>query len=183
MFVVLVTGASGAGKSAVSRWLAARGHDALSLDGYEGLCTWVDECGEAVQRPDHPSREWLSRHAWIWRPDVLDRLLEDARGRGTGTLWLAGHAENLEEVLDRFDLRVLLRIDQATLRSRLDDPSRGNDHGRVGASRAHVVATFEEFQSRLARCCEREVDATDELDVVGEALVRQVAPVRGRPGT
>src|SRR5690606_11245498 len=70
--LIWVTGVSGAGKSAVSRRLAALGYDAVSTDSAPGLCRWVDDGGRPVERPDGPDLAWLATHHWAWdRPDSI----------------------------------------------------------------------------------------------------------------
>ncbi|WP_129665150.1 AAA family ATPase [Phytoactinopolyspora endophytica] len=171
MFTVLITGVSGSGKSAISRWLAERGREAVSLDGYEGLCMWVDRRGRPVQRPENPTVTWLSAHEWVWNADVLDRLITSASSRQVGVLWLAGNAGNVEQLHGRFDLRILLRIDAATMLARLDNASRGNDFGRIGESRVHLVENFEDIQNHLRSFCDIEIDAAGDLDTVGHELL------------
>lgn len=173
--IVWVTGVSGAGKSAVSRRLVAFGYEAVSTDSAPGLCRWVDDAGRPAVRPGDPDLAWLATHRWVWDPARLDLLLASARERGVQRLFLCGHAANALELAARFDLTVLLRIDLATMLARLDHPARGNDFGRVGHSRQHLIEAFPQWQAHLQRHADVVVDATADLDTV----MRKVAHAAG----
>lgn len=175
MRVIWVTGVSGAGKSTVSRRLAAFGYDAVSTDSAPGLCRWVDGAGRPVVRPDDPDLAWLATHQWVWDPARLDQVIASVRERGARVLFMCGDAANALELADRFDLTVLLRIDLPTMLARLDHPARGNDFGRVGHSRQYLIGMFEQWQRRLQRHADVVVDATADLDTVA----RQVAQAAG----
>ena len=172
MRTIWVTGVSGAGKSAVSRRLSARGHHAVSTDGAAGLCRWVDARGRPVSRPDHPDRDWLAAHRWVWDPGTLDALIGDQRAAGARVLFLCGGADNALDLADRFDRTVLLRLDLDTMLCRLNDPARGNDFGRAGQSRQHLRVTFAGWQRQLARHADVIIDATADLDTVATRLIR-----------
>lgn len=178
MRTVWVTGLSGAGKSAVSRRLAAWGHRAVSTDGAPDLCGWVDRAGRPSVRPDHPDLAWLAAHAWVWDPARLDALIATERDGGAGRLWLCGTADNATDLADRFDLVVLLHIDLGTMLARLDNPSRGNDFGRAGRTRDHLRAHAEDRQRQLERHADVVIDGTVDLDTVAAQLVRVSGPVR-----
>lgn len=115
-----MTGFSGAGKSAVSRRLTSLGYHAASTDSVEGLCRWIDDAGQPVERPDQPSLGWLATHHWVWDPARLDQLITSAREHGVQTLFLCGDAANALELAARFEVMVLLRIDLVTMLARLE---------------------------------------------------------------
>ncbi|MGE5156001.1 MAG: hypothetical protein ACM3JP_00710, partial [Betaproteobacteria bacterium] len=167
--VIHVAGSSGAGKSAVSRHLTQRGYRAVSTDGTPGLCRWVDRAGDEAVRPDHPDRAWLESHRWIWDAERLDGLI--AEHSGPGTLFLCGSAANDGEFIDRFAATVLLAIDLPTMLVRLEYSARGNDFGRVGASRDQLIdqlaSTQDDYRDRGALV----VDARADLDVVVDAIL------------
>jgi hypothetical protein len=196
MRVVQVTGISGAGKSALSRLLRTRGHHAVSTDGTEGLCRWVDPDGATVQRPAEPSASWLAAHRWVWDIDRFDALIAAAsrdaafretafreaasreaasreaasRNRdGDGTLYVCGNAANDDAV--SFDAIVLLDIDEATMVSRLLDPLRGNDFGRCGDSLAFLVEQLPLARSRYLDRGAVLVDATAPLSTVADQVL------------
>lgn len=172
MRTIWVTGVSAAGKSAVSRRLSTRGHHAVSTDSAAGLCRWVDARGRPVSRPEHPDRDWLVAHRWVWDPGTLDALIGHRRAAGARVLFLCGGADNALDLADRFDLTVLLHLDLDTMLRRLHDPARGNDFGRAGQSQEYLRASFHEWQHHLERHADLIVDATADLDTVAAHLVR-----------
>jgi hypothetical protein len=167
--VIHVAGSSAAGKSAVSRHLAQRGYRAVSTDGMPGLCRWIDRDGRPVERPDDPDRVWLGSHRWVWDAARLDALIEEHSG--PGPLFLCGTAANDGEFVDRFTATVLLAIDSPTMLARLDNPTRGNDFGRVGASRQLLMDWLLSTQDDYRRRGALVVDATADLDAVVDAIL------------
>lgn len=178
VLTVLVTGTSGAGKSALARRLAALGYDAVSTDSAEGLCRWVDDAGQPVARPVDPDLMWLNTHHWVWDPPTLDRIIGVARDRGVEVLFLCGDASNALDVRDRIDVIMLLRIDLATMLARLADPARGNDFGRIGQTRQYLVRSFDRWQHNLLRHADVVVDATADLDTVAREVVQAATQLR-----
>ncbi|MEV4415515.1 hypothetical protein [Catellatospora sp. NPDC049609] len=177
MMIVLVTGVSAAGKSAVSRHLAAHGQQAVSLDGHAGLCDWVDERDRSVPWPSDPDRAWLARHRWVWRADVLDRLIAGAAaGAGeAAVLFLCGRADNAYALRDRFDAVVLLAVDGEVAAQRLDAPERGNPFGRMGDSRAAILDNLDADQRELRGWADAVVDARRPLADVAEEILAATA--------
>jgi hypothetical protein len=71
MVVVLVTGVSGSGKSAIARQLTAMGRDAINMDADDQLAAWYDTTtGDRAPRPEMPDAAWLAGHEWRWDPEV-----------------------------------------------------------------------------------------------------------------
>jgi hypothetical protein len=172
MAVYLVTGTSGAGKSTVARRLAAIGHQAVSTDATAGLCGWTDAAGRPAERPDQPDATWLTAHNWSWSASRLDGLIESADP--DRPLWLCGNAANQPDFLDRFDLVFLLELDEATMLRRLDDPARGNDFGRIGDSRALLIAERNRVHAAWRARGAIPIDATQPLNDVIAALLSAV---------
>lgn len=170
--IVLVTGVSGSGKTAVAGQLRELGYDTVSLDGHPGLCAWTDHNGQCMARPDEPSLGWLDNHAWTWNHKVLADLITRKRGSGADVVWLAGVAANTSHLAHLFDLRVQLRIDRTTMRQRITNPQRSNDFGRTGASAQHLEQQFTADQQQLAAVCDTSIDATLPLtEIVHELLI------------
>ena len=180
--VVLVTGVSGSGKSAIARRLTAMGRDAISMDADEQLTGWHDTAtGQRTARPDVPDAEWLAEHEWRWDPNRLDAIIADARTRND-VLFLCGHATNGLDLADRFDACLLLEIDRATMTRRLRDPNRGNVYGRTDASHDHALAAYDTFVASWRRYGAVTIDATEPLDTVaGEVLMTAASALYLRP--
>ena len=173
--VVLVTGVSGSGKSAIARRLTAMGRDAISMDADEQLTGWHHTVsGQRTARPDVPDAAWLAEHEWRWDPDRLDAIIADARIRND-VLFLCGHAANGLDLADRFDACLLLELDRATMTRRLRDPSRGNVYGRTGASRDHALAAYDTFVASWRRYGAVTIDATEPLDTVADEVLMTTA--------
>jgi hypothetical protein len=180
--VVLVTGVSGSGKSAIARRLTAMGRDAISMDADEQLTGWHDTAtGLRTPRPDVPDAAWLAGHEWRWNPDRLDAIIADARTRNDA-LFLCGLAANGLDLADRFDACLLLEIDRTTMTQRLRDPSRGNVYGRTAASHDHALAAYDTFVASWRRYGAVTIDATEPLDTVaGEVLMSAASALYLRP--
>ena len=175
MFVFLVTGPSGAGKSTLAHRMAAWGHRTLSADADPHLSAWTDHAGHRVDRPAHPTADWLATHEWRWDADRLDGLIADAAGAGATALWIFGRADNAVTMLDRFDAVFLLDIDPATAQTRIRNPSRGNDYGRVGDRLRTATESIAEFRNLWLARCAIPVDAQPPVETVGHALLIEAA--------
>ncbi|MFC7625919.1 hypothetical protein [Microlunatus sp. GCM10028923] len=122
----LLAGGPGAGKSTVSEVLRDQGMHAIDLD--YGFARHENRAGEQVPFPAEPSWDWLMAHSWNWRIPLIDAAIAEA----TGPVVLAGTARNMFDLLDRFDVLLLLTMDDATRNARLADPRRNNVFGKVG---------------------------------------------------
>jgi hypothetical protein len=159
MSAVLVTGGSGSGKTTVAAALAGRGLLSLDADTDPELAGWTDPAG----RPAEPDLDWLERHRWVWDLARLDRLLAAAAPR---TLFVCGNAGNLTEAWDRFARVYLLSVDEPTMLSRLTEPSRDHDFGRLGAEREWLRGWVPRYEARMRALGAVEIDARRSLDHV-----------------
>src|SRR5690606_23803342 len=94
---VLITGMSGAGKSAVIAELARRGYRAIDLDTPE-WSHWVAADAEDPLTP-------RGGQDWVWQEDRVRELLS---GSGEGCLFVSGCAANMRNLFDSIDTVVLL---------------------------------------------------------------------------
>lgn len=143
--------------------------------GVGRLCSWTDQDGHPVQRPPKPDAAWLSSHEWRWDPTRLDQIIAAAACGDGSPLWLFGQAANAVEFVDRFDLTILLEIDQQTMIARMTNPVRGNDFGRVGDSLAVALDGYRPFVAMWRRRGAVIVDATADVDTVAEELLMVAA--------
>ncbi|ACZ30334.1 hypothetical protein Xcel_1303 [Xylanimonas cellulosilytica DSM 15894] len=119
--IVLLTGMSGAGKTAALRELASRGHAVQDLD-YEGYSV-------LVANPEQPV-------GWEQRWDLGKvRTLLDAHA--DGTLFVAGTVHNQGELYDRFGAVVLLTAPPSVLLERIEART-DNPYGKDAAGRAQI---------------------------------------------
>ncbi|WP_337193170.1 AAA family ATPase [Deinococcus xianganensis] len=118
MAAVLLTGMSGAGKSATLLELARRGVRVVDTD--------ADEWSEWVQAADGPD--------WVWRLDRLNALLDEV---GSAPLVLAGCRSNQGALYPRLRAVVLLTAPLPVLLARVQD--RANPYGRTEEDRARIA--------------------------------------------
>ncbi|OIV37033.1 hypothetical protein BIV57_13150 [Mangrovactinospora gilvigrisea] len=164
---ILVAGGPGSGKSTAAQVLRERGVDSVDLDF--GYARWEDADGSPVPFPAEPTRGWLDAHRWQWQVDLLDAALAD---RGSGPTVFTGTARNMFELLDRFDLVLLLRMDDATRRTRLADPQRANVFGRVGDTAAWSAWWHKTVEDELLKRRTQVIDAAEPIDSVVADILR-----------
>jgi hypothetical protein len=169
MSAVLITGMSGAGKSTIAGVLARRGLVAIDSDDDPFLARSVDLAGNVVEDMSVPDFAWLARHNWAWDPARLDELI---RAAAPATLYVCGGAENELELADRFTRVFLLEMDEATMLTRLDAPSRDNEWGRIGDTRDYLRRRLPVVQGRLRVFGAIPIDARQPLDEVADAILR-----------
>jgi hypothetical protein len=168
MSAVLITGMSGAGKSAIASVLARRGLAAIDSDNDPWLARSVDLDGNVAEDSPTPDFAWLARHSWAWNPARLDELI---RAAGPATLYVCGGADNELELADRFTQVFLLELDEPTMLARLDGPSRDNDWGRIGDTREYLRRKLPKVQDRLRAFGAIPIDARQPLDHVVDAIL------------
>ena len=132
--IVLLTGMSGAGKTASLRVLAERGHAVRDLD-YDGFSYLVED----------PSRPVGWEQLWD-----LDKVRELLDGHEGGTLFVAGTVRNQVELYDRFGAVVLLTAPRDVLLGRVAART-DNPYGKDAAGRAQIEADIDEFEPLLRR--------------------------------
>jgi len=164
----MITGISGAGKSAIAAMLTSRGLAVIDADHDPLLSRFVDRAGGVVEFPAAPDLAWLSRHTWEWNPARLDELIQAA---APATLYVCGDAANQLDLADRFTDVILLAIDEATMLARLDAPSRSNEWGRIGDTREDLRSRLSAYQGRLRASGAFPVDATQPLNDVVDAIL------------
>jgi dephospho-CoA kinase len=150
--VVLVTGMSGTGKSAVLVELGRRGHQVVDTDHGD----WIDESG--------PER--------LWREDRIAALLDQHEG---GTLFVAGCVANQGRFYPSFDAVVLLSAPVDVILERVAGRE-SNDFGKSNEERDQIVSDLEEFEPLLRAGATAEIDTrapltevTDELEQIATA--------------
>jgi adenylate kinase family enzyme len=168
MTAVLITGCSGAGKTALAAVLAQRGVTAIDSDDDPFLARFVDAAGVVVEEPDEPDLGWLSEHYWSWDAGRLDELIAAA---APATLYVCGGADNELELTDRFALVFLLEIDEPTMLARLDMRRDYHDWGFVGDTREYLQRKLPVLQDRLRSSGAIRIDARQPLERVADAIL------------
>ncbi len=163
----MITGCSGAGKTAIAAVLARRGLAAIDADDDPLLARSVDAAGNVAEEPAAPDFAWLSRHSWAWNPARLDELI---RAAAPATLYVCGGADNELQLADRFTQVFLLEIDEPTMLARID-ARQDNDWGRIGDTRGYLRRKLPELQDRLRAAGAIPIDARQPLDQVADAIL------------
>lgn len=152
----LVEGLSGAGKSAVCEELIRRGYKAVSTDR-----AWAYHADPGTGRPNGP----ISHDTWMWDQKKAVSEFESADPE---VLFVCGSSRNRDHFLHYFTKVFNLRIDDDTMRRRLE--ARTDDDWPLGQDDVELML-------ELNRCDEGpagsiEVDATQPLDQVVDELLR-----------
>jgi thymidylate kinase len=170
MPLVLVTGISGAGKSAACVELQERGYEAHDTD-LEGNAVWIHrETGVATAVHSPPERrppEWLEQHEWRIVRHRVEALAERTCKR---TVFLCGMTANQDDVADLFSRVIYLSIDAQTLRRRVGSRTT-NEFGQAPHELAAILAWRDVVEERSRRSGAVIIDATRPLhQVVDDVL-------------
>lgn len=157
---VLITGASGVGKSSVVGELRALGYKAVDTD-YDGYCA----PGPDVE-PPHPTAE----PDWVWHEGRMRRLLdtEDAE-----SLFVSGCVPNQWRFYGDFDHIVLLSAPPELVRRRLLGRT-GNDFGKRPGELDKALRDQAEVEPLLRSGASIEIDTGAPLHEVVERLLAHV---------
>ena len=182
MPLVLVTGISGSGKSAVCVALQQRGLEAHDMD-LDGIAAWVHRAS-GVPAPmtdvaDSGARtaEWLAAHEWRVVPSRVEAL---AQGSGDQSVFLCGMASNQDDVSHLFAVVICLDVDEATLRDRLATRT-SNDFGRSEHELTAILGWRDAVQDAYRRGGAVIVDATLPLDDVVQTVIDASGEPQGNP--
>jgi len=156
---VLITGMSGAGKTAVIRELAARGHDARDLDTPE-WSEWVDADPADALTP-------AEGKDWVWREDRVRALLAAPRDR---SLFVSGTSETMGRFLPLIDVVILLSAPIETLLQRL--AARSDGYGRTEEERRKVAELVALIEPLLRQSADHEIDTRRPVAATVDEILR-----------
>lgn len=154
---VLLTGMSGAGKSAALAELARRGYRVVD----------TDDPGWRVYRRHADPADELQVGEYLWVEERMTALLSSVDRR---SLFVAGGAANQSTFNDRFDAVVLLIAPADVLLDRVARRTT-NAYGKSSLERRMILADLAEVEPRLRAACTHEIDASRPLDAVVEDLI------------
>lgn len=152
----LVEGLSGVGKSSVYEELIRRGYPAISTDR-----AWAFNADPDTGLPGGS----VGHDTWVWDQRVALRELESPEPE---VLFVCGSSRNTDRFLPYFTKVFSLRIDDDTMRRRLD--GRTDDDWPLGEAGVELMLELNRRGERLAGAID--VDATRPLDQVVDELIR-----------
>ena len=153
--IVLITGMSGTGKSAVTEALVARGHRAVDLDDPAWSEYRATEAGDE----------------WMWRDAEVERLLAETSAEET--LFISGCASNQVNFYDRIGEMILLTAPLPVMLARLAARTT-NDYGKSPEDIAAVIENHREIEPLLRRRATLVLDATASIDELVDAILGNV---------
>ena len=152
----LVEGLSGAGKSSVYEELIRRGHKAISTDR-----AWAYHADPDTGLPGGP----IHHDNWMWDRQKAVSELENPEPE---VLFVCGSSRNRDEFLPYFIKIFNLRIDDDTMRRRLQE--RTADDWELGPEAAELMLELNRSDEKPAGAID--VDATQPLNRVVDELLR-----------
>ena len=150
--MVLVTGMSGAGKSAALAELARRGHRVVDTD--------YGEYSEEV--PCCEAGGWEQ----LWREDRIEGLLD---GHDDGVLFISGCVSNQGKFYPRFDAVVLLTAPANVILERVARRE-SNAFGKHAAEQDRILYDLATVEPLLRASATAEIDTRALLDEVVDGL-------------
>lgn len=168
--IYFVTGTAGTGKSTVCRELEKRGVTTVDLDGTPGLMTWVHkETGIPTSPGAELTKEFLASHNWMCNLAVLTKLLAER----PQPVVICGSCDNVLDIMDMSDQTFILVCEPEVFLPRIASRT-DNEYGKSEAAKNELLGYYESYRDD---CIERgavSVDAAKPIDVVVDAIERQV---------
>lgn len=152
----LVEGLSGSGKSSVYEALIRRGYNAISTDR-----AWAFHADHNTGLPGGSA----NHDNWVWDQQKAVRELESPEPE---VLFVCGSSRNRDDFLPYFRKVFSLRIDDDTMRRRLQD--RTDDDWPLGQEGVDLMLGLNRSDERPAGAID--IDATQPLDRVVDDLLR-----------
>ena len=132
------------------------------------MSRWEDKNGDPVDRSDALSRKWLENHFWNWDKEKFNKLLSSNK-----TVFIGGSASNQAEFFAFFDKIFLIKIDDATLRSRISTRNT-NDFGKHPEELAHILSWHESMQDYIENKGAVVIDGSQPLNTVVDQILSNV---------
>jgi hypothetical protein len=152
----LVEGLSGVGKSRVYEELIRRGYTAISADR-----AWAYNVDPETGMPGGP----VGHDSWVWKRSAAVRQLASPEPE---VLFVCGSSRNSDQFLFYFTKVFNLRIDDDTMRRRLE--ARTDNDWPLGEEGVELMLELNRAGEKLTGAID--VDATRPLDQVVDELLR-----------
>lgn len=163
--IYLITGPSGAGKTAVAAQLTAAGHAAIDTDSQQGISFFVNQNGKPVPYPQGADASWWDTHHYVWELDRLKKLL-DATNPTDGLVFVAGNAGNISKGWDIFDGVFYLDIPKDIMLKRLVGIDRESSFGRRLDEQDQLIRWVDKFKADMLELGAITIDASLPLEKV-----------------
>jgi broad-specificity NMP kinase len=166
----LITGVSGTGKTKTLAELQKHGYATIDLDA-TGICKWKDlVTGEVVEYGlAGRNYEWLSKHGWYCDIAILQTLLSAVNENKD--VFVAGIAENIDELADVFNNVFILTASDSVVRDRLSNRS-NNDFAKKEEEQSFVLEHSGKLLKKIKNFIE--VDADQSPSKVVEIILGEM---------
>lgn len=164
----IVTGISGSGKTTVARHLIERGEVAFDSKITPDLYQFVDADGNVAPSVQLNNEKWQATYKWTLNETKLDALL--ANHSNTKRVFLCGRA-NLFQYWHKADKVFLLKVDETTLRERLNNESRDNLFAKDKPTQDKLLSALELVQDKIASRGAVVIDANKTIDSVMDEIL------------
>lgn len=145
---ILITGISGSGKTAVSDALCEKGYSSHDIDDVPGLFTMFDKrTNQPLIDQDNNNLEQVKNMIWVCNVERLQHLMTEEKN---DIAFYCGNAENLSEIAPLFDIVILLKADDETIRHRLSSRT-SNDFGKTSEIQDWILDSKENWENNIKK--------------------------------
>lgn len=168
--LLIVTGISGSGKTTVARHLLERGEVAFDSKLNPDLYQFVDDKGNVASSVRLNDEGWRSTYKWTLNEARLEALLR--RYDTASCVFLCGRA-NLFQYWHKAHKVLLLKVDEKTLRERLNNESRDNLFAKDKPTQEKLSNDLNAVQDKIASKGAIIIDASKPIgNVIDEILAK-----------
>ncbi|MFI5270940.1 MAG: AAA family ATPase [Candidatus Saccharimonadales bacterium] len=174
MPLILVTGTSTSGKSAVAKELVKRGYEAYDME-HNGISAWYNKktgkrAAEFGAMPER-TEVWLRQHEWRTSIDWVKQKAAEAKDK---PIFLCGGAANEADIRALCQTVLWLKTDEETIQKRVNN-ARDHDYGTKPHELAQIIKvnSYNEtiYPSKFGALM---VDARQPIDVVVDETLKAV---------
>jgi gluconate kinase len=171
--VYLITGPSGAGKTAVSEHLTAQGYQSIEADSTPGICYFVNKAGKPVPYPVDANAAWWENHSYLWELSRLQRLVDSLESTGKPIL-ICGNAANINKAWPMFTAAFYLDIPSEVMLKRIADGGSDNSFGKRVMERDQLMRWVEPFKAEMLELGAITIDATRPVETVANDILAHI---------
>lgn len=169
---ILVTGVSGAGKTALSLKLREMGYAAYDLEEIPGLYTMFDKrTGEPMVEQNNEDFEKVQAMDWICNVAQLKEILDTQEAE---IAFYCGNASNMDELIPLFSKMFVLSVGEEATRARLSTRT-GNDFARLPHIQDWIFTWKGDWEKEMVEKGGILIDAHKSLEEVAIEVVQRSA--------